>query len=351
MNNEGAIAGTVLALQANYYRVSLDNAGYPCSELLCIRRARLKKTGQNVYVGDRIEVEEPDWQGARGAISKIFPRRNLLDRPMVANVDRVVLAWALTEPQIDPYQLSRFLVSLESQDLDVLMCFTKRDLVSAEFCQSWCDRLASWGYEALAISVHTGEGIEDLRACLNEGVTVITGQSGVGKSSLINFLIPDLNIRVHSVSAIGLGRHTTRHVELFGIGDRGLLADTPGYTQPKLMCEPISLIDCFPDQRSKISTRISTGCQFRDCLHLNEPDCAVRGDWERYEHYCMFLQEACAYKSSQDAISTADKTLKSKSGYGGVTKEEPRLVTKSHRRQSRRSNHQQFAAHTEDLDS
>ena len=344
------ITGTVLALQANYYRVGLDNeAEYPCPELLCIRRARLKKTGQNVYVGDRIEVEEPDWQGARGAISGIFPRRNLLERPMVANVDRVLLAWALTEPQIDPYQLSRFLVSLESQDLDVVLCFTKRDLVSAEFCQSWSDRLESWGYKPLAISVHTGEGIETLRECLSEGVTVITGQSGVGKSSLINFLIPDLNIRVHSVSAkMGLGRHTTRHVELFGIGDRGLLADTPGFTQPTLMCEPIGLIDCFPEiQRSEIPNT----CQFRDCLHLNEPDCAIRGDWERYEHYCLFLQESFAYKTSQEAIATADKTLKSKSGYGGVTKEEPRLVTKSHRRQSRRSNHQQFeGSYKEDLD-
>ena len=192
------ITGTVLALQANYYRVGLDG-DYPCSELLCIRRSRLKKTGQNVYVGDRIEVEEPDWQGARGAISGISPRRNLLERPMVANVDRVLLAWALTEPQIDPYQLSRFLVSLASQDLDVMLCFTKRDLVSADFCQNWCDRLESWGYKPLAISVHTGEGIDMLQERLGEGVTVITGQSGVGKSSLINFLIPDLNIRVHTV--------------------------------------------------------------------------------------------------------------------------------------------------------
>ncbi len=337
------ITGTVLALQANYYRVGLDicpeqEVDYPCAELLCIRRARLKKTGQTVHVGDRIEVEEPDWQGARGAISGIFPRRNLLERPMVANVDRVMLAFALAEPEIDPYQLSRFLVSLESQDLEVLLCFTKRDLVSLEFYQSWSVRLGSWGYKPLAISVNTGEGLEELRDFLSEGVTVITGQSGVGKSSLINFLIPNLNIRVHEVSVkLGTGRHTTRHVELFPIGDRGLLADTPGFTQPTLNCDPLDLIDCFPEVQN-----LKYSCQFRDCLHLNEPDCGVRGSWERYEHYCLFLQEAFAYQNSHEAIATADKTLKSKSGYGGVTKEEPRLVTKSHRRKSRRSNHQQL---------
>jgi len=346
------ITGTVLSLQANYYRVGLDLAiapdeTYPCSELLCIRRARRKKTGQMVYVGDRIEVEEPDWQGARGAISGILPRRNLLERPMVANVDRVVLAFALAEPQIDPYQLSRFLVNLESQDLEVLLCMTKRDLVTSEFWHSWSDRLKSWGYNPLAISVNTGEGLPELRECLSAGVTVVTGQSGVGKSSLINYLIPDLNIRVHGVSAkLGTGRHTTRHVELFAIGDHGLLADTPGFTQPTLNCDPIDLIDCFPEVQD-----FKHSCQFRDCLHLNEPDCGIRGDWERYGHYCLFLQEAFAYKTAQEAIATADKTLKSKSGHGGTTKEEPRLVTKSHRRRSRRSNHQQLdGSYQEDLD-
>ncbi len=333
------ITGTVLALQANYYRTSLDDADiYPCSELLCIRRARLKKTGQTVNVGDQVEVEEPDWQGARGAISRILPRRNLLERPMVANVDRVMLAWALSEPAIDPYQLSRFLVNLESQDLEVLLCFTKRDLVSAEFWQIWHDRLKSWGYDPVAISVLTGEGVDSLQARLNEGLTVITGQSGVGKSSLINFLIPDLNIRVHTVSAkFGHGRHTTRHVELFAIGERGLLADTPGFTQPTLTCEPLNLINCFPE-----ITASNRACQFRDCLHLNEPDCGIRGNWERYEHYSLFLQEAIDYKSAQADIATADKSLKSKSAQGGITTQEPRLITKSHRNHSRRSNHQQL---------
>jgi ribosome biogenesis GTPase / thiamine phosphate phosphatase len=343
------ITGTVLALQANYYRVRLDfKANYPCGELLCIRRARLKKTGQNVYVGDRIEVEEPDWQGERGAISGILPRQNLLLRPMVANVDRVLLAWALTDPEIDPYQLSRFLVNLASQDLEVWLCFTKRDLVSREFCQSWSDRLKSWGYKSVAVSVYSGEGMEELQESLGSGMTVVTGQSGVGKSSLINFLIPDLQIRVHEVSAkLGQGRHTTRHVELFTIGvGGGLLADTPGFTQPTLTCDPVDLIDCFPEV-----SNLKHSCQFRDCLHLNEPECGIRGDWERYEHYCLFLQEAFAYKSAQSAIATADKTLKSKSGHGGVQKEEPRLVTKSHRRNSRRSNHQQLeGSYKDDLD-
>ncbi len=346
------ITGIVLAVQANYYRVSLDSGDYPCQELLCIRRSRLKKTGQQVYVGDRIEVEEPDWQGQRGAISGILPRRNLLDRPMVANVDRVLLCFALTEPELDPYQLSRFLVKLESSDLEVLLCLTKRDLVSAEFCQLWRDRLGTWGYQPLVVSMQTQEGIPQLAEALSTGVTVVTGQSGVGKSSLINLLIPDLDLRVGTVSVrLGHGKHTTRHVELFPIGDRGLLADTPGFTQPSLTCDPTDLIHCFPEIQVQLQDLTTETCQYYDCLHLDEPNCVVRGDWERYGHYCLFLKEVTIYNAKNQAIATADHKLKSKSGTGGEVEEEPRLITKTHRRRSRRSNHQQLdTSFQDDLD-
>ena len=311
------ITGTVLALQANFYRVQLDES---CGELLCIRRGRLKKTGQVVYVGDRIVVEEPDWQGGRGAISAILERRNLVERPMVANVHRVVLAFALAEPELDPYQLSRFLVNLESQGLEILVCLTKKDLVKPEVAQAWEHKLRGWGYAPILISVVTGAGLDLLGGQLASGLSVIMGQSGAGKSSLINYLIPSLRLRVHGVSArLGQGRHTTRHVELFPVGDRGLLADTPGFTQPHLSCDPADLGNCFPEVRS-----LKVACQFRDCLHLNEPGCGIRGDWERYDHYCLFLQEVLDYQSSQGAIAKADQVWKSKSGQGGVVKQEPR---------------------------
>jgi len=320
-----AITGTVLAVQANYYRVILDQAfslelldesGQKFSqlvhELLCTRRARLKKIGQQICVGDRITIEEPDWQGGRGAISEVEPRRNLLDRPTVANVDRILLVFALSEPSLDPHQLSRFLVKAESTGVDVLLCLNKRDLVSEQIWQSWCDRLKSWGYPPIAISTYTREGIDELAQHLQTGVTVVAGQSGVGKSSLINLLIPNLQVRVGEVSQrLGHGKHTTRHVELFALPAGGYLADTPGFMQPNLTVTPQEL-----------------------------PNCVVRGDWERYEHYIAYLEEAIAYQQKLKNTANADASVKVKDTSDGKQQQEPRLLKKRYRRESRRSEHQ-----------
>ena len=348
-----ALTGTVLAVQANFYQVMLDRAfhldqlfdnGQSSSqlihELLCTRRARLKKIGQQICVGDRVTIEEPDWQGGRGAISEVAPRRNLLDRPTVANVDRILLVFSLAEPSLDPHQLSRFLVKAESMQIEVLLCLNKRDLVSNEIWQAWGDRLKSWGYPPIAISTYTHEGIEDLAKYLQIGVTVVAGLSGVGKSSLINLLVPSLQIRVGEVSQrLGHGRHTTRHVELFALPAGGYLADTPGFMQPNLTVTPQQLTYCFPEARQRLA--LGEECHFKNCLHRrNEPDCVVRGDWERYDHYIAYLEEAIASQQKLKNTANADASLKIKDTSDGKQQQEPRLLKKRYRRESRRSEHQ-----------
>ncbi|ELS30326.1 MULTISPECIES: small ribosomal subunit biogenesis GTPase RsgA [Pseudanabaena] len=348
-----ALEGTVLAVQANFYRVMLDQAyrlelldesgqifSQFVNELLCTRRARLKKIGQQICVGDRVIVEEPDWQGRRGAISDVSIRRNLLDRPTVANVDRILLVFSLAEPSLDPHQLSRFLVKAESTQVEVLLCLNKRDLVSDQMWELWRDRLQSWGYEAIAISTYTQQGIDQLATYLQTGVTVVAGLSGVGKSSLINLLIPDLQVRVGVVSQrLGHGRHTTRHVELFALPAGGYLADTPGFMQPNLTVTPPELADCFPEARQKLAS--GNHCHFHNCLHrLDEPDCVVRGDWERYDYYCAYLEEAITYQQKLKNTANADASLKIKDTSEGKQQQEPRLLKKRYRRESRRSEHQ-----------
>lgn len=329
--------GTVLAVQANFYQVRLDSPDAPSSTLLCTRRTRLKKIGQQVMVGDRVRIEEPDWTGGRGAIAEVFPRESELSRPPVANANQILLVFALAEPDIEPFQLSRFLITAEITELEVFLCLNKSDLLTPEALNAWDTRLRQWGYSAAFISVLNGVGIAEMSERLFQKMTIVAGPSGVGKSSLINGLIPELDLRVGAVSGkLGKGRHTTRHVELFELPGGGLLADTPGFNQPQLECAPEELASYFPEARA----RLATGhCQFSDCLHRDEPNCVVRGDWERYEHYLDFLAEAIARQAQIEQQADPESTLKRKTK-GKGTQYEPKLEAKKYRRSSRKTQQQ-----------
>jgi ribosome biogenesis GTPase / thiamine phosphate phosphatase len=336
------LIGTVLAVQANFYRVQLDmiavDVPFEHSELLCTRRARLKKLGQQVMVGDRVQVEEPDWMGQRGAISQVLPRHSELERPPIANADQVLLVFAMADPVIDVYQLSRFLVMLERTRLKVIPCLSKADLVSVQEQKDWCDRIQCWGYSALAISVETGAGLEQLSQQLDQKISVLAGPSGVGKSSLIQQLAPSLELRVGEISEHWRkGKHTTRHVELFELPKGGLLADTPGFSQPTLNCLPKELIHFFPEGRDRLAVQ---DCQFKDCLHQGEPSCAVQGDWERYTDYLGFLEEAIVYQTKLRQSKNPEAHLKLKSKHSGQSTYEPKLETKRYRQTSRRTQQQ-----------
>ncbi len=373
--SSSGLVGMVLAVQANFYLVrlsahieapapihssTLSSPSSPVSTvpssspplpslsphpsipltLLCTRRSRLKKLGQRVMVGDRVEIEEPDWQGGRGAIARILPRTSELDRPPVANANQVLLVFALAEPTLDPNQLTRFLIKAESTRLNVCLCLSKRDLVSQAEQDRWQQRLHQWGYEPIFISTHKQQGIERLLEQLRDRITIVSGPSGVGKSSLINYLVPQANLRVAKVSGkLARGRHTTRHVELFELPAGGLLADTPGFNQPELNCSPEALASYFPEVQHRL---VQTFCQFSNCLHRNEPGCVVRGDWERYDSYLMLLEEAIARQTALEQTRTEESTLKVKTRRQGRETYEPKLELKKYRRLSRRTQQQEL---------
>ena len=329
---DSKLRGTVVAVQANFYQVKLESRKKP-EFLLCTRRTRLKKIGQKIMVGDRVLVEEPDWQDARGAISEVKPRTTELQRPPVANAEAILLVFALEEPALDPCQLSRFLIKAESTNLDLCLCLNKCDLISTEQQQQWQKRLLAWGYEPNLISVRQNIGIGRLLSRLQDKITVVAGPSGVGKSSLIDTLIPSLELRVGEVSGkLQRGRHTTRHVELFELPGGGLLADSPGFNQPDLDCLPSDLAQYFPEARSRLK---QNNCQFSDCLHRDEPNCVVRGDWERYEYYLDFLDKAIARQEALQQQPDAESNLKLKIKRSGKSQYEPKLKTKKYRRTSR----------------
>ncbi|MEL6352530.1 MAG: small ribosomal subunit biogenesis GTPase RsgA [Cyanobacteria bacterium J06627_28] len=362
INSQNVWPGTVVSIQANYYSVQLDeplnkalvaSLGDGINEealeekpiLLCIRRGLLKKLGQQIMVGDRVAVEEPDWLGMRGAIASVYPRQKFLDRPPVANVDQILLVFALAEPNLEPYQLSRFLIKAELTGLAITLCLNKRDLATDEAAEQWRQRLAGWGYKPLMASIQNDTDLpNELTKALQSKITVVAGPSGVGKSSLTNRLIPEQNLRVSAVSGkLGRGRHTTRHVELFELPDGGFLADTPGFNQPDIVTTPESLSDYFPEIKQR---RAVADCQFNNCLHRDEPGCAVRShgedEWERYEHYLALLEEITKQQQNLQQQRDAEATEKVKMVEDGKVLHEPRLEAKKYRRTSRKSRNQAF---------
>lgn len=281
----------VVALQANYLEVELDVAspGTP-ARLLCTRRTRLHHRGAAVHVGDRVTVEAIDPLQARAVVSDVEPRSSFLVRPPVANASCVLVALAVEQPAFDADQASRFLLTAEQTGLRVQLVLTKSDLLAPEHQLALKQRLHGWGYSPVLVSVQTGAGLNTLRAVLaSQAITVLCGPSGVGKSSLLNALLPGLALRVGAVSGrLQRGRHTTRHVELHPFAPGARVADTPGFNRPDLPGDARNLEVLFPELRDQLTIH---PCRFRDCLHRDEPGCGVSRDWERYTFYRGAVEE------------------------------------------------------------
>jgi ribosome biogenesis GTPase len=285
------ISGQVVSLLANYCWVQLDRPGPTGhSRLLCTRRSRLGKRGLQICSGDRVRLEGVDWPAGRAAVADLEPRHSLLSRPPVANLSRVVVVVALAEPELDPLQLTRFLITAELTAQPVDLVFSKADLLPAEQVRQWCHRAESWGYRPLALAGAGGLGLETLRQRLSQpGLAVLCGPSGAGKSSLLNALRPDLKLRVAAVSGrLRRGRHTTRHVELFALAPGALVADSPGFNRPALPEDPVGLARLFPELRQRLAAGC---CRFSNCLHRGDPGCAVGIDWPRYHLYAQCLAD------------------------------------------------------------
>lgn len=266
----------------------------PEGDFRCRARGIFKKKNLSPMVGDYVVFERTGPK--EGVVTEIRPRRTLLIRPPIANVEQAVVLFSLREPPFHPVLLDRILVHCEREGLRVCICLTKADLVPDRKEAEKIIRLyTSIGYRVAITSICTGEGVDQVREWLKDTVSVFAGPSGVGKSSLLNAIHSGLKLRTGQVSAkLGRGRHTTRHVELIDLPDGGRVADTPGFSRLDFTgMEEADLGACFPEIRKH-----AAHCAFRGCFHREEPDCAVREaadsgeiDSVRYRHYLQFLQE------------------------------------------------------------
>ena len=254
-------------------------------------RGRLKKEVEGALklaVGDRVRLQAGE-RGDGWTIAEILPRRSRLarrapggahgERVIAANVDQVVIVFAAAKPEPHPAMLDRFLVIAEGNDLPARVVINKSDLVGGATDPRFEDYVAA-GYPVHLTSVKAGNGLDELHAALAGRTSVLTGPSGVGKSSLLNALYPGLSLRVGEISeSVNKGRHTTVGGFLHPLPDGGYVVDTPGLREVGMWDIPMQTLDsCFPEFRPLLDQ-----CRFGDCTHLVEPDCAVREAVERGE--------------------------------------------------------------------
>ena len=236
----------------------------------CRARGIFRKKKIRPNVGDYVEIEILSEQDMEGSITVIHERRNSLIRPMVANVDQALLVFAFHEPEPNYYLLNTFLVMMEQQGVPVILCFNKTDLSSPEERDYVRESFRGSGVQLHTICAHSDD-TESIGKLLLGKTTVLAGPSGVGKSSLLNRISGTFSMETGDVSEkIKRGKHTTRHSELIYIGDDSYLVDTPGFSSLDLAdMEKEDLKQYFPE------FSYCEPCRFLDCLHINEPDCAV----------------------------------------------------------------------------
>ncbi len=270
----------------------------PGGLITCRARGILRKEGSSPLTGDLVEISV---EKGKGMVERILPRKNHFIRPAVANVDALVVFAANVNPVTEPFLIDRVAAIAGDQNVDVYLCVNKCDLDPA------IDLVRIYqhaGFPVICTSAETGEGVEKLRALLEGKLTAFTGNSGVGKSSILNRLAPELKLETGEVSEkLGRGRHTTRHVELFPLGENTYVADTPGFssfdTDQMEMILKENLQYAFPD-----FGRFLGKCRFDDCSHRKEPDCAVRSAVEageiegsRYESYLRLYEKSSQIKA------------------------------------------------------
>ena len=269
----------------------------PEGVVTCRGRGHLRKGQQIPLTGDMVEIT---MEQGKGMVEKILPRRNRFVRPAVANVDALVVFASNVNPVTEPFLIDRVAAIAGNQDVQVHICVNKCDLdAGADLVRIYRNA----GFPVIRASAITGEGVEELRELLKGKLTAFTGNTGVGKSSMLNALCPELQLATGEVSQkLGRGRHTTRHVELYKIAEDTFVADTPGFssfdTDQMDVILKENLQYTFPDFAPNLGK-----CQFHDCSHRAEPGCAVRqaldaGELEptRYDSYLRLYEKASQIK-------------------------------------------------------
>ena len=273
--------GRITRIISNLYTVKVGDEVYGCRA-----RGRFRKDGISPVVGDNVVIDDND-----NYILEILPRKNQLDRPVIANVDMAFIVTSTKKPNLDLVLLDKLISVITFNDIEPVIILTKTDLLVRDEEKEFVENLKNY-YEMIGIKVFYNTETAEIKKIVKNKLVVLAGQTGAGKSSLLNRVDTNLDIKTDEISeALGRGKHTTRHVELYEIGE-GLIADTPGFSALDLKdMDKMQLKDTFVEFSDY-------ECKFRDCIHSKETGCKVKEAVEnkqilktRYDNYLSFLKE------------------------------------------------------------
>ncbi len=279
--------GQIYKIHSDFYYVDDGQNTHECK----IREV-LKKQKEKILVGDFVEFEN-------GVIKNILPRKNFIKRPSVANIDQVIIVSALKAPDLNLHQLNRYIALAKYYNIPAILCFNKEDLKWEKKLKNKIQNIyAPLGYKIVFTSATEHKGIKAFEKLLEGEISVLCGNSGVGKSSLVNAINPELNLKTKKVSEkTQRGTHTTRHCEIIKINEFSKIVDTPGFSNVRFDF----ILPADTDLLFEDISQFRDGCKYTDCLHIHEDGCNVlenidKIDNTRYESYLEFVNEAKEYK-------------------------------------------------------
>lgn len=299
--------GQIYKIHSDFYYIDTGSADFECKV-----REVLKKQKEKILVGDFVEFNN-------GYIEKILPRKNYIARPSVANIDQIIIVSALKQPDLNLVQLNRYIALSKYYSIPAVLCFNKEDLQFEKGLKNKITNIyKKLGYQIVFTSATEHVGINAFKKLLNGKISVLCGNSGVGKSSLINAVNPDLNLKTKAVSEkLQRGTHTTRHCEIIKLTENSKIVDTPGFSNVKFDFILPADVDLLFEEMIPYRE----GCKYSDCLHINEDNCNVLAhlndiDNSRYESYLTFVEEAKEYKerikSEGKKVEKAKKIINNK---------------------------------------
>ncbi len=289
--------GKIIKGIAGFYYVYVDSKGvFECKAKGAFRNEKIKP-----LVGDDVEIDIIDEEKMLGNVISIMPRRTQMIRPASANVDQAMIIFSVKSPDPNFNLLDRFLIYMESENVPCIICFNKEDLLSSIEIEEIKEAYSLAGYPLMFISAKDTVGIEKVNEIIEGKTTVVAGPSGVGKSSLINLLCQNNHMETGSISKkTERGKHTTRHAELMPVRDDTYIMDTPGFTSLDVFGATVDNLKYYYNEFEPYNDE----CRFRDCKHINEPDCSVKNAVNegkiskiRYENYTLLHTELSNHRA------------------------------------------------------